>query len=160
MQVFSGRRAIWNTDVFRSFTNPMPNIDTIIADFDLLDDWEDRYRYVIELGRNLKAFPEAERTDANKVQGCTSQVWLTVSRNMSDRGQILHLLADSDAHIVRGLLTVILALFDGKTTDEILTTDADATFKTLGLAEHLTPQRSNGVKSIVERIRAEARRAL
>ena len=138
----------------------MTTIDTIVADFELLDDWEDRYRYIIELGRSLSPFPEADRTDINKVQGCASQVWLITGTVSTDRGPALHFLADSDAHIVRGLLTVILTLYDGKSPGDILKVDAASIFKTLGLSEHLTPQRSNGVKAIVERIRAEARRMI
>jgi cysteine desulfuration protein SufE len=133
-------------------------IETIRADFALLDDWEDRYRYLIELGRELSPLPEALRTDANKVRGCASQVWLASSVLRSDAGKhpALSLQGDSDAHIVRGLIAVLFALFDNKPADEILATDARAVFSDLGLAEHLTPQRSNGFFSMVERIRKDA----
>jgi len=134
-------------------------IETIRADFALLDDWEDRYRYVIELGRGLAPLPEALRTDANKVRGCASQVWLASAtrRNGSGGPPVLELRGDSDAHIVRGLIAILFALFEGKTGDEVLRTDARAVFSELGLKEHLTPQRSNGFFSMVERIRSDAR---
>jgi cysteine desulfuration protein SufE len=135
--------------------------ETIRSDFALLDDWEDRYRYLIELGRRLPPFPEALRTDANKVRGCVSQVWLAsaVRRNGADTSPVLEFHGDSDAHIVRGLVAVLFALVQGKTPKEILDGDAKAVFAELGLKEHLTPQRSNGFFSMVERIRADARAA-
>jgi cysteine desulfuration protein SufE len=137
-------------------------IDAIRSDFALLDDWEDRYRYVIELGRALPPFPEALRTDANKVRGCASQVWLaSAPRGGQGNGRtVLEFEGDSDAHIVRGLIAILFALYQGKTAEEILATDALATFGQLGLKEHLTPQRSNGFASMVERIRADARRTI
>jgi cysteine desulfuration protein SufE len=139
----------------------MMAIDTIRSDFALLDDWEDRYRYLIELGRGLPPFPEALRTDANKVRGCVSQVWLAsrLKRNGGGAALVLEFQGDSDAHIVRGLVAVLFALVQGRTPEEILGTDARAVFAELGLAEHLTPQRSNGFFSMVERIRADARAA-
>jgi cysteine desulfuration protein SufE len=135
-------------------------IETIRADFALLDEWEDRYRYLIELGRGLPPFPEALRTEANKVRGCVSQVWLAsaVKRN-GGAVPVLEFQGDSDAHIVRGLVAVLFALVQGRTPHEILATDAKTVFGELGLAEHLTPQRSNGFFSMVERIRADARAA-
>jgi cysteine desulfuration protein SufE len=134
------------------------SIDDIRADFALLDDWEDRYRYLIELGRGLAPLPEALRIDANKVRGCASQVWLASRARTAAAGAspALELVGDSDAHIVRGLIAVLFALFDGKTAEEVLHTDAGAVFAGLGLKEHLTPQRSNGFFSMVERIRADA----
>ncbi|TCT02973.1 SufE family protein [Aquabacter spiritensis] len=134
--------------------------DTLIADFELLDDWEDRYRYVIELGRALPPFPEAERTEDNKVQGCASQVWLTSRRRTGPEGTVLEFQGDSDAHIVRGLVAVLLAITSGRPPKEILETDALALFRRVGLEGHLTPQRSNGLNSMVNRIRADARAAL
>jgi cysteine desulfuration protein SufE len=140
-------------------------IDDIIGNFELLEEWEDRYRYLIELGRNLPAFPEALRTDANKVRGCVSQVWLA-SALKGDGGRnggaapVLEFQGDSDAHIVRGLVAVLFALVQGRTPEEVLAADAKTLFAELGLAEHLTPQRSNGFFSMVERIRADAREAV
>jgi len=138
------------------------SIDTIRADFALLDEWEDRYRYLIELGRGLPPLPEALRTDANKVRGCVSQVWLAsaVRRAGNGAAPVLEFQGDSDAHIVRGLVAVLFALVQGKTSQEVLGADAKALFAELGLTEHLTPQRSNGFFSMVERIRADARAAM
>jgi cysteine desulfuration protein SufE len=136
-------------------------IDDIIENFSLLDDWDDRYRYVIELGRMLVPFPEAARTEANKVQGCASQVWLTtgIERNGA-AGPVLRFEGDSDAHIVRGLIAILFAVYSGKPAQDILDVDALALFDRLGLREHLTPQRSNGLKSMVGRIRTDAGNAL
>lgn len=136
------------------------SFDNIRADFALLDDWEDRYRYVIELGKALPDLPEAQRTDANKVRGCASQVWLATDLSPSDRGKVFALQGDSDALIVRGLVAILLALYQGKTPAEALAVDAQGAFAALGLKEHLTPQRSNGFASMVERIRRDAQAAL
>ena len=136
-------------------------IDEIIENFSLLEEWDDRYRYVIELGRSLPPFPEEARTEANKVQGCASQVWLTTrTKRNGAGGPVLNFLADSDAHIVRGLIAILFALYSGKPARHILATDALAVFDGLGLRENLTPQRSNGLRSMVERIRSEADAAL
>lgn len=139
----------------------MMTIDEIRENFALLDDWDDRYRYVIELGRTLEPMSEAEHSAANKVQGCASQVWL--SRSLTrDAGNepVLSYLGDSDAHIVRGLVAILLTLCSGYTPKEILATDPIAVFDELGFREHLTPQRSNGLRSMVERIRRDARETL
>jgi cysteine desulfuration protein SufE len=135
--------------------------DEIIENFALLDEWDDRYRYVIELGRSLAPLSERDRRDANKVQGCASQVWLatTVQPN-GQGGPVLSFVGDSDAHIVRGLIAILFAIYSGKHAREILATDAVALFERLGLREHLTPQRSNGFRSMVERIKSDARAAL
>lgn len=136
-------------------------INEIIENFELLDQWDDRYRYIIELGRNLPELPEDARTEANKVRGCTSQVWMTTgTRPNGADGPILDFLGDSDAHIVRGLIAILFALYSGKPARSILATDAEKLFKQLGLREHLTPQRSNGFRSMVERIQTDARAAL
>ncbi|MEP9348511.1 SufE family protein [Xanthobacter sp. KR7-225] len=135
------------------------DVEDLIADFEFLDDWEDRYRHLIELGRALPPFPEAERTDANKVQGCASQVWLVCRRKTGPAGEVLEFEGDSDAHIVRGLVAVLLALTSGRTAQEILETDVLAIFRRIGLEGHLTPQRSNGLRSMVDRIRGYARAA-
>jgi cysteine desulfuration protein SufE len=136
------------------------NIENISDDFALLDSWEDRYRYIIELGRALPAFPEALRTDENKVRGCASQVWLASELDRGAAPPTLKFRGDSDAHIVRGLIAVLLSIYDGKSPQEIATTDAHAVFAGLGLKEHLTPQRSNGFAAMVERIKADARTAM
>jgi cysteine desulfuration protein SufE len=138
----------------------LPTIDEIVSNFELIDEWEERYRYVIELGRLMEPLPDAAHNDANKVQGCASQVWLQTRLDTTPGKPVLHLLGDSDAHIVRGLVALLISLYDGKTPSEALSTDALALFKELGLSEHLTPQRSNGVRSMVERIRRDAQMAL
>ncbi|HVG51029.1 MAG TPA: SufE family protein, partial [Xanthobacteraceae bacterium] len=126
-----------------------------------LDEWDDRYRYIIELGRSLPALPDEARSEANKVRGCASQVWLkTRIEPNGAAGPSLHFRGDSDAHIVRGLIAILLALYSGKAAREILSADAIAVFEELGLKEHLTPQRSNGFRAMVERINADAREAL
>jgi cysteine desulfuration protein SufE len=136
-------------------------IDEIRDNFELLDDWDDRYRYVIELGRTLDPMPEAEHSQANKVQGCASQVWLSTSLHPDGPGgSALTFVGDSDAHIVRGLIAILLALYSDKSAREILSADAISLFEQLGLREHLTPQRSNGFRSMVERIKKDARDAL
>jgi cysteine desulfuration protein SufE len=137
------------------------SIEEIIDNFSLLDDWDDRYRYVIELGRNLAPLPDEVRSDANKVQGCASQVWLDTKIEPNGKGgPVLTFRGDSDAHIVRGLIAILFALYSGKPARDILRTDAIALFERLALREHLTPQRSNGFRSMVERIKSEARNAL
>ncbi len=139
----------------------MTGIDEIVENFSVLDDWDDRYRYLIELGRQLPPLPQSAYTDANRVQGCASQVWLeTDVRPNGAAGPVLTFVGDSDAHIVRGLIAILLGLFSGRTAKDILDTDALALFDKIGLREHLTPQRSNGFRSMVERIRSEARGAL
>lgn len=134
-------------------------IDSLVEDFAFLDDWEDRYRFVIELGKGLPALPGNERSDAHKVRGCASQVWLVseVSGNGEPR---LSFRGDSDAHIVRGLIAILFALYSGRTAREILDADAEAVFAEIGLREHLTSQRSNGLTSMVARIRSDADQAL
>lgn len=139
----------------------MTTIDEIVENFTLLDQWDDRYRYVIELGRTLPPLPESDRTEANKVRGCASQVWLvTHVKPDGAGGPVMTFEGDSDAHIVRGLVAILFALYQGKGAREILDTDALALFDRLGLRENLTPQRSNGLRSMVERIRVEANAAL
>jgi cysteine desulfuration protein SufE len=137
------------------------SFDEIVDNFTLLDQWDDRYRYVIELGRTLAPLAASAHVEANKVQGCASQVWL-VTHVAADgaAGPILTFEGDSDAHIVRGLVAILLALYSGKSARDILKTDALAMFDRIGLRENLTPQRSNGLRSMVERIRAEATAAL
>jgi cysteine desulfuration protein SufE len=136
-------------------------IDEISENFSLLDEWDDRYRYIIELGRTLVPLPAEAYTDANKVQGCASQVWLITSAKPNGAGgPVLTFRGDSDAHIVRGLIAILFALYADKSARDILAIDPSALFERLGLREHLTPQRSNGLKSMVARIRAEAEAAL
>jgi cysteine desulfuration protein SufE len=131
-------------------------IDQIIADFELLDDWEDRYRYIIELGRALEPLPDTEHTEANRVRGCASQVWLSTDRERRGHDTVLHFVGDSDALIVRGLVAITIALFDRKTPAEVAAIDAETLFKRLDLRAHLTAQRSNGLRALVDRIKADA----
>lgn len=139
----------------------MTAIEDIVENFTLLDEWDDRYRYVIELGRTLQPLPDSAHTDTNKVRGCASQVWLlTHVKPDGSAGPVLSFEGDSDAHIVRGLIAILFALYSGKSARDILATDALALFDSIGLRENLTPQRSNGLRSMVERIRAEAKAAL
>jgi cysteine desulfuration protein SufE len=136
-------------------------IDDIAANFALLDDWDDRYRYLIELGRTLEPLPEMARTEANKVAGCASQVWLVTEAAGSGAGEpVLRFAGDSDAHIVRGLIAILIAACSGRPARQILEIDALVLFERLGLGAHLTPQRSNGFKAMVGRIRDDARKAL
>jgi len=141
-------------------TREAPSFEEILADFELLDDWEDRYRYVIELGRKLRPLPEAERSAANKVQGCVSQVWLSTHIDHSGAVPRLTFVGDSDAHIVRGLIAILFALYSGRTAEEIIGIDAGQRLGLLHLNEHLTPQRSNGLMAMVKRIRSDAETSL
>ena len=137
-------------------------IDQILSDFEILDSWDDRYRYIIELGRKLAPLPDAARSEANKVQGCASQVWFVSNAHPAKNGggPVLEFLGDSDAHIVKGLIAILFSLYSGQAARKILDTDAVALFEKLGLREHLTPQRSNGFRSMVDRIKTDAQAAL
>ena len=139
----------------------MTTIDEIRDNFELLEEWDDRYRYVIELGRTLVPMPEAEHSAVNKVQGCASQVWLArkIERNEADEPRLKYL-GDSDAHIVRGLIAILLTLYSGQTPKHILAIDSIKVFDEFGFRDHLTPQRSNGLRAMVERIRNDAREAV
>ena len=132
------------------------DIDDIIETFEFFDDWEDRYRYLIELGRDLDGLDERDRTEANRVQGCVSNVWMVTS--VLDGNPVrLEFRADSDAHIVRGLVAILLAVYSGRSPDQILAVDIRGLFEGLELGSHLSPSRSNGFFSMVERIRGTAR---
>ena len=131
------------------------NIDEIVENFSFLDDWEDRYKYLIELGNNLDEFPEDQRDNASKVSGCVSQVWI-ISHESDEADPVLIFRGDSDAHIVRGLIAVTLAIFSGRRASEIVLIDEIEYFNKIGLQEHITPQRSNGLKSMVKRIKEKA----
>ncbi len=136
---------------------PTATFQSIIEDFELLDDWDDRYRYLIELGRGLAPFPDAARTEANRVRGCASQVWLLAHATRDDAGhEHLVLQGDSDAHIVRGLVAFVLAAYSGQKRSDFASIDVLGAFTRLGLGQHLTPQRNNGVRAMVDRIKALA----
>jgi cysteine desulfuration protein SufE len=131
-------------------------LDELIETFDVLGDWEERYRFLIDLGRELEPLPDAERTEANKVRGCASQVWLATDRSGDG---VIRFRADSDAHIVKGLIAVLLQLYSGRRPEEIAAFDAPAAMDRLGLPEALSSQRANGLNAMIERIRTEAQAA-
>lgn len=136
------------------------NYDDIRDTMALLGEWEERYRFIIDLGRELPNLPDEAKTDANKVRGCASQVWLLPYWQPSPRGPLFAYQGDSDAHIVKGLVAIVLALYRGRKREEILALDAKKAFNELDLAQHLTAQRSNGLFSMIERIKADARDTL
>jgi cysteine desulfuration protein SufE len=135
---------------------PEMSFAELADNFALFDDWEDRYRYLIDLGRKLPPFPAAQQTDANKVRGCMSQVWM-VPGHPEGAPNKFAFAADSDAHIVKGLIAVLGILFSGKTPAEISAIDTDAAFRTLGLDQHISPSRRNGLVSMVEKIKGYAK---
>ena len=135
-------------------------IDEVIGTFAMLDAWEDRYRYLIDLGRTLSGLSEEERNEHNRVRGCASQVWVVTDRAQRGEETVLSFRGDSDAHIVKGLVALVLAFYSGLSAKEILERDIAPLFKQLGLSEHLTPQRANGVRAMVERIRQDARQMM
>ncbi len=139
----------------------LPKLEELLANFELIEDWDERYRYLIEIGRDLPPMPDIDRTETNRVRGCASQVWLTRVITHDGQGEpVLSYTGASDAHIVSGLVMLTLTIFSSKTAKAILATDPFPVFEQLGLAQHLTPQRSNGVRSMVERIKTDARQAL
>lgn len=128
--------------------------EEIVENFGLFDDWEDRYRYVIELGRDMDPLPEERKSAATKVEGCVSQVWLVPEVKRDDQGrECLHFQGDSDAMIVRGLIAILRALFSGRPLTDVARTDATAELTRLGLEQHLSSQRSNGLKAMVRRLK-------
>ncbi len=135
------------------------DIDEIIENFQFLDDWDDRYKYLIELGSALPEFPETLQTPQNKVQGCVSQVWVTFHKS-AEADPVLTFSGASDAHIVSGLVAITFAIFSNKKASEIIAIDEKQIFDSIDLSEHITPQRSNGLRSLVERIKLHATQAL
>ncbi|MEM7739358.1 MAG: SufE family protein [Pseudomonadota bacterium] len=133
-------------------TNEIPPFDAIADDFAFIDDWDEKYRYIIDLGRRLPALTDAEHRDENKVRGCASQVWLVFDQNP----ETITFRGDSDAAIVKGLVALMVSLFSGKTKAEVEAIDAQAKLAEIDLQDHITPQRSNGVASMIKRIKAEA----
>lgn len=138
----------------------MEAIDTLLSDFDVMDDWEDRYRHVIDLGRALAPLPEAAHTAEHKVRGCASQVWITSRTGGPADDPVLTFEGDSDALIVKGLIAIAFMIYSGKPASQILATDAGEILGKLGLSGHLTQQRSNGFASMIQRIKTDARNAL
>jgi cysteine desulfuration protein SufE len=137
---------------------PQMSFEELRENFALFDDWEDRYRYLIDLGRKLPDFPDALKTEANKVRGCMSQVWM-VPGHPADDATRFAFAADSDAHIVKGLIAVLGTLFSGKSPEEIAHIDTEAAFAAIGLDQHLSPSRRNGLVSMVEKIKSYPHRA-
>lgn len=127
----------------------MTNIDEIKETFALLDNWEDRYAYLIDLGRNLPVFPENYKNEYNIVKGCTSQVWMVLTKE----GDRIHIQADSDAHIVKGLIAIVIATYDGQAVSQISNINMEQIFTDLGLSDHLSPNRRNGFFAMVERVK-------
>jgi cysteine desulfuration protein SufE len=140
--------------------SPLNAIAELLSDFEVLDDWEDRYKHVIELGRALPELPEAERSPENKVRGCASQVWITSDSVGPPSNPVLHFRGDSDALIVKGLIAIAFMIYSGRPATEILATDAGEVLGKLGLSGHLTQQRSNGFASMIQRIKQDAQSAL
>jgi cysteine desulfuration protein SufE len=135
-------------------------LQSVKEDFVLLDDWEERYRYVIDLGRTLEPMPEALKTPATKVRGCASQVWIVARSITKDGREVIHFIGDSDALIVKGLIALVFMLYSDRSPREIAAEDARVLLADLGLKDHLTPQRSNGLVAMINRIREEARAAV
>ncbi len=137
-----------------------PDFEELVENFELFDDWEDRYRYVIDLGKGMDPLPEGERTAEHKVEGCASQVWLVPEIEGEGAAARLRFRGDSDAMIVRGLIAVLRTLFSGRPVGEIAATDAQAELARLGLDQALSSQRSNGLRAMVGRIQGLARARL
>ncbi len=140
-------------------TAPKDRAEDLIEDFSLFDDWEERYRYIIDLGRKAQNLSPGEKTEANRVQGCTSQVWLVYTLS-ADTPPLLHFRADSDADIVRGLAAMMVTIFSGKNAQEIIDFDVQSLLGRLDLARHLSSNRANGLASLVARMRALAQRTV
>jgi len=137
-----------------------PAFENLKDDFEFIDDWEERYKYVIELGKNMPALPVEEQTDEYKVPGCVSQVWIKSAFPTDDDGvKRLQFLGDSDAMIVRGLVAVLRILFNDQAVEDVIGLDAAGELEALGLNDNLTPQRSNGLHSMIKRLQSDAARA-
>ena len=134
-------------------------LDEIVENFELLDEMDDRYRYLIELGRDLEPLDEAAHNEDNKVRGCASKVWVDTRATGSGDDLRLHLRGDSDAHIVKGLIRLVFAQYNDRAPSEIVETDIEPLFERLGMSQHITRQRTNGVRAMVDRIKADARKA-
>lgn len=137
-------------------STPQAQADELIETFEMFDEWEDRYRFLIDLGKELPPFPDAARVDENKVHGCQSNVWLIADPQQADGEKTIHFLADSDAHIVRGLIAILRRVYSGQSADEISRFDIDGFFKKLGLDQHLSMGRRNGLSGMVARVKALA----
>lgn len=132
------------------------HIQDIIDDFSFMDDWEGRYSHVIDLGKDLAPLTPEERNDLTRVKGCVSQVWLVKDPDNDQQGRLFYR-GDSDAHIVKGLVAIMIAIFSGQKPEDILTIDINTIMEKIGLAEHLSAQRSNGLKAMIARIQHDAK---
>ncbi|MCB1685761.1 MAG: SufE family protein [Pseudomonadales bacterium] len=137
---------------------PLPDLGEIREAFAFFDDWEDKYRFVIDLGKSLPELPQADRSEANLVRGCQSQVWMVASQDPATNA--LHFRIDSDAHIVRGLIAIVLAVYDGQSPESVLKFDIEALFDELKLLPHLSVTRGNGLRAMIRKIQAFARERL
>ena len=133
-------------------------IEDLIIDFDFFDSWEDKYKYIIELGKNFPSLNEEEKNNDNKVDGCASQVWLIIKKEKIGDKIILKFRGDSDALLVKGLVVILFSIFSEKSPDEIIKIDAFEKLRNLDLERNLTMQRSNGLSSMVKRIKEEAQK--
>lgn len=136
----------------RTFVVKTATLDELVEDFEFLDTWEDRYQYIIEFGDDLEKMPEALKTEQNRVQGCVSNVWLVLTVQPGDP-PLIHFIADSDSQIVRGLVAILLMLCSGRPAREIQAMDIERIFERLELGKHLSRSRSNGLHSMIKRIR-------
>lgn len=150
----SGTHERRSTDQLRIVLRLPPPLTEIVDTLEILDGWEEKYRYILDLGKSLAPLPEAARIESNLVRGCQSQVWLT--SEYDEHSTVLSFYTDSDAHIVRGLLAIVLSVYSGNTAKHILTYDIEALFSKLDILSHLSPIRGNGLRSIVQKIRATA----
>ena len=136
----------------------MTNINEIIENMEFLDNWEDKYKYIIELGQEINDFPEDLRNTNTKVNGCVSQVWLHSTASINSQNEkLINFIGDSDAFIVKGLIAILISIYTDKKPNEILEIDPQDIFKKFGLEEHLSPQRSNGLVSMIQRIKNDAK---
>lgn len=137
-------------------TSQQEQADLYVDTFEMLGDWEEKYRFIIDLGRRLPPMDEADKTDASKVRGCLSSVWVVAAHRDVDGERVIDFVADSDSAIVKGLVAILHSLYSGRTAREILEFDIDALFERLDLARHLSMGRRNGLAEMVKRIRALA----
>jgi cysteine desulfuration protein SufE len=133
-------------------------LDDLVEGFELFDSWEERYRYIIEMGKELEAFPDKDKVEDNRVQGCVSNVWM-IHEDLTVGDGRIRFYADSDSHIVRGLIAILLLAYSDQTPAQILSVDIEGFFGQLGLEQHLSPNRRNGFFSMVERMQGIARAA-
>ena len=134
------------------------NLETIIEDFEFIEDWEDRYKYIIDLGKSLDPLLENDYNTQNKVDGCASQVWLIIKEDEIKEKKIIELKADSDSFLVKGLLAIIISIFSGKTPSDILKINYDSELKKLNLKENISQQRSNGLTAVINKVISEAQK--